>query len=134
MLALGKSNTSAHRKYVLRTAAFMSGYAAVNVLAIFGAFDDIASTPAAWGLALAVSAPVVGQIWATLSLMRDSDEFVRAVTAKQFIVAAGLAMAIASVWGFGESYADAYHLPAWLIYPLFWFCFGLVSPFIRTST
>ena len=134
MLALGKSNTSAHRKYVLRTAAFMSGYAAVNVLAIFGAFDDIASTPAAWGLALAVSAPVLGQIWATLMLMRDSDEFVRAVTAKQFIVAAGLAMAIASVWGFGESYADAYHLPAWLIYPLFWFCFGLVSPFIRTST
>lgn len=133
MLALGKSTTAAHRKYVRRTATFMSGYVAINVAAIFGAFDDIASTPAAWLLALAVSAPVVGQIWATLSLMRDSDEFVRAVTAKQFIVASGLAMAIASVWGFGESYADAYHLPAWLIYPLFWGCFGLVSPFIRTS-
>jgi putative oxidoreductase len=133
MLALGKSTTAAHRRYTLRTMAFMVPYMAINVAAIFGAFDDIASTPAAWLLALAVSAPVVGQIWATLSLMRDSDEFVRAVTAKQFIIAAGLAMAIASVWGFGESYADAYHLPAWLIYPLFWGCFGLVSPFIRTS-
>ncbi|MGV9005737.1 MAG: hypothetical protein ACOH1H_03265 [Brevundimonas sp.] len=133
MLALGKSTTPAHRRYVVRTMAFMVPYMAINIAAIFGAFDDIASKPAAWLLALAVSAPVVGQIWATLSLMRDSDEFVRAVTAKQFIIASGLAMAIASVWGFGESYADAYHLPAWLIYPLFWGCFGLVSPFVRSS-
>ena len=133
MLNFGKQSTAAGRKYVFRTMAFMSGYVAINVAAIFGAFDDIASTPAAWVLALAVSAPVVGQIWATLSLMRDSDEFVRAVTAKQFIVASGIAMAIASVWGFGESYADAPHQPAWLIYPLFWACFGLVAPFIRSS-
>lgn len=133
MLNFGKQTTAAGRKYVFRTMAFMSGYVAINVAAIFGAFDDIASTPAAWALALAVSAPVVGQIWATLSLMRDSDEFVRAVTAKQFIVASGLAMAIASVWGFGESYADAPHVDAWIIYPLFWACFGVVAPFIRSS-
>lgn len=133
MLGVGKNGTPAGRRYVIRTMAFMSGYVAINVLAIFGAFDDIGSPIAAWGLALAVSAPVVGQIWATLSLMNESDEFVRALIAKQFIIAAGLAMAIASVWGFGESYADAPHIPAWLIYPLFWACFGVVAPFIRTS-
>ncbi len=133
MLALGKSTSPAHKRYVFRTMAFMSGYVAINVAAIFGAFDDIASPVAAWGLALAVSAPVIGQIWATLSLMRESDEFVRAIVAKQFILASGLAMAVASVWGFGESYAGAYHLPAWLIYPLFWGCFGLVSPFVKSS-
>jgi len=133
MLGLGKSASAAHRRYVIRTMAFMSGYVTVNLAAIFGAFDDIASPVAAWGLALAVSAPVIGQIWATLSLMRESDEFVRAVTAKQFILAAGMAMAIASVWGFGESYADAPHIPAWIIYPLFWGCFGLVAPFVRSS-
>jgi putative oxidoreductase len=133
MLGIAKTQTSANRRYVVRTMAFMSGYVAINVAAIFGAFDDIASPVAAWALALSVAAPVVGQIWATLSLMRESDEFVRAVTAKQFILASGLAMAIASVWGFGESYADAYHIPAWIIYPLFWACFGLVAPFVRSS-
>ena len=133
MLAIAKSDSSAHRRYVVRTIAFMSGYVAINVAAIFGAFDDIGSPVAAWALALAVSAPVIGQIWATLALMRESDEFVRAVTAKQFILAAGLAMAIASVWGFGESYADAYHLPGWIIYPLFWACFGFVAPVIRST-
>jgi hypothetical protein len=133
MLALGKSSSPAHRRYVVRTVGFMSGYVAINLAAIFGAFDDIASPVAAWALALAVSAPVVGQIWATLALMRESDEFVRAVVAKQFILAAGAAMALASVWGFGESYAAAPHIPAWMIYPLFWGCFGVIAPFVKSS-
>ena len=42
-------------------------------------------------------------------------------------------MAAATFWGFGETFAGAPHLPAWLIYPLFWAAFGLVSPFIRSS-
>jgi hypothetical protein len=133
MLALGKSSSPAHRRYVVRTVGFMSGYVAINLAAIFGAFDDIASPVAAWALALAVSAPVIGQIWATLALMRESDEFVRAVVAKQFILAAGAAMALASVWGFGESYAAAPHIPAWMIYPLFWGCFGVIAPFVKSS-
>ena len=133
MLAFGKSTSSAHKRYAIRTIAFMSGYVAVNIAAIFGAFDDIASPVAAWALALTVSAPVIGQIWATLALMRESDEFVRAVVAKQFILASGLAMAVASVWGFGESYAAAPHIPAWIIYPLFWACFGLIAPFVKSS-
>jgi len=133
MLAMGKSTTPAHRKYVIRTLAFMGGYVAVNVGAIFGAFDEIQDRPAAWLLALVVAAPVAGQIWATLMLMRDSDEFVRGVTAKQFIIAAGVAMALFSAWGFAESYAGAPHAQGWLIYPLFWAVFGLVSPFVRTS-
>lgn len=133
MLALGKSTTAAHRKYVLRTLAFMSGYVAVMVATIFGAFDDIQGKPAAWILAAAVTAPIVGQIWATLMMMRDSDEFVRAVTAKQFIIAAGVAMALFTGWGFGESFAGAPHAEGWIIYPLFWGVQGLIAPFVRTS-
>jgi hypothetical protein len=133
MFGVRGGGTPAGWRYVVRTFAFMSGYVAINVAAIFGAFDQIIGKPVAWALALAVAAPVGGQIWATLSLMRESDEYVRAMIAKQFIISAGLAMALATVWGFGESYAGAYHLPAWIIYPLFWACFGVVAPFIRTS-
>lgn len=122
----------AHRRYTLRTAAFMSGYAAINMAAIAGAFDDLRG-PGAWLMGLAVAAPVAGQIWATIALMNEADEFVRALTAKRFIVASGLAMAILSAWGFLESYAQAPHVPGWMIYPLFWAMFGLASPFIRTS-
>lgn len=128
-----KAGTAAHRRYVLRTMAFMGAYALVCVAAMGGVFDEVVGEPAGWVLAAAVSAPVIGQIWATLTLMRDSDEFVRAVTAKQFILSAGLAMAGATLWGFGETFAGAPHLPAWLVYPLFWGVFGLVAPFVRGS-
>ena len=133
MLSLSKQNTPAGRRYVVRTMAFMGGYVAVMLATIGGAFDTIQNTPAAWALALTVAAPIAGQIWATLSFMRDRDEFARAVTAKQFIVAAGVAMAAFSAWGFGESFAGAPHAEGWLIYPLFWAVFGCVSPFIRSS-
>ena len=133
MLTMSKQNTPAGRRYVARTMAFMGGYVAVMLATIGGAFDTIQNTPAAWGLALAVSAPIAGQIWATLSFMRDSDEFVRAVTAKQFIIAAGVAMALFSAWGFGESFAGAPHAEGWLIYPLFWAIFGCVAPLVRSS-
>jgi hypothetical protein len=43
-------------------------------------------------------------------------------------------MALFSGWGFAESYAAASHAPGWLIYPLFWGVFGLVGPFVRSST
>jgi len=125
--------TPAARRYVFRTLAFMGGYVAIIIAVSSNAFDDIRNTPAAWALALTVSAPVIGQIWATLALMRESDEFVRAVTAKQFIAATGLTMADATVWGFGETFAGAPHISTWLIYPAFWASFGLVAPFIRAS-
>lgn len=122
----------ANRRYVTRTIAFMVPYVAINVAAIGGAFDD-RSAPGSWLLGLAVAAPVVGQLWATLALMHDADEFVRALTAKRFILASGAAMAIFTAWGFVEEYARAPHVPGYVIYMLFWLCYGLVSPFVRTT-
>ena len=134
MLNAWKQGTPAGRKYMIRTWAFMVPYMVICIsMMVTDAFDDIIGKPAGWVLAAAVSAPIIGQLWATLSLMRDSDEFVRAVTAKQFIVAAGLAMALATFWGFAETFANAPHLPGWLIYAVFWMLYGMVAPFIKTS-
>lgn len=134
MLNAWKTGTPGHRKYIIRTLAFMIPYMLVCIsMMTTDAFDDIIGKPAGWGLAAAVAAPVVGQLWATLSLIRESDEFMRAVTAKQFIISAGLAMALATFWGFAETFASAPHLPGWLIYAAFWGIFGCVSPFIQGS-
>ena len=92
-----RNGTPAGRRYVIRTFAFMIPYALICVAAMGGVFDELIGRPAGWALAAVVSAPVLGQIWATLSLMRESDEFVRAVVAKQFILASGIAMAGATL-------------------------------------
>jgi hypothetical protein len=126
------SSDLAQRRYVIRTLAFMAPYVAINMAAIAGAFEG-RSTPGSYLLGLAVAAPIAGQIWATLALMRDADEFVRGLTAKRFIIASGIAMALFSAWGMVESYAGAPHVPGRMIYPLFWACFGVVAPFVRTS-
>jgi hypothetical protein len=110
----------------------MSGYIAFNVAAIFGAFDN-ASPRGAVALALTVAAPLAGHIWAFLAYMRDSDEFVRGVMAKRFVVGSGIAMALFCAWGFMETYAHVWHAPGWFIYALFWLCYGVAGPFIRTS-
>lgn len=123
---------AANRRYTLRTAAFMTGYAAVNGMAITGAFDDLQG-PGRWALALAVAAPIAGQVWATWALVREGDEFARAIAAKRIILAWGACMILFSTWGLLESYAGAAHAPGWLIYPLFWLSFGVISPFVRTS-
>ena len=123
---------NAHKQYLIRTLLFMGGYAVLNMAAILGAFEQVRGL-AAWLLGFAVSTPIAGQIWATLALMRDSDEFVRGLMARRFIVAAGIAMAVCCAWGFLESYAHAPHVPGWLIYPLFWAAYGLVSPFVQST-
>ena len=126
--------TPAYRRYQVRTAAFFIPYLALCIaMMTTDLFDGIVGKPAGWILAAAITVPAIGQLWATLALLRESDEFVRLLTAKQFIVAAGLAMAAAVFWGFGESLAGAPHMPGWMIYPLFWVVFGVTSPFIRTS-
>lgn len=125
--------SSAHRAYVVRTAAFMGIYTLVHLGAILGLFDSMLGRPAGWLVALAVALPVAGQIWATLRLMAESDEYVRAITAKCFILAAGATMMLSSAWGFGETYAAAPHVPGWLVYPIFWAIYAAVAPFIRSS-
>ena len=121
-----------NKKYFTRAFLFMGAYVAVNAAAITGAFDGM-KPPGTWGFSLVVAAPVIGHIWSYLVWMRDSDEFVRTLTAKRFIVATGVTLAIASIWGFMELYAKAPHVSAAMVYPLLWASFGVVSPFIRTS-
>lgn len=119
-------------RYVVSTMLFMGAYVVLNVVAITGVLDHL-SKATAWVFAMLVALPVAGQIWATLKLIRESDEYFRALLAKRFIVAAGIAMGLFSAWGFAESYAAAPHAPGWLVYPLFWAAFGLVSPILRTT-
>ncbi|MES2595555.1 MAG: hypothetical protein V4662_09480 [Verrucomicrobiota bacterium] len=135
MTALSPSHLSQdqiRRQYVIRSSLFLAGYVAVNMAAIFGAFDD-AKPRGAIALALVVVAPLAGHIWALLAYMRDADEFMRAVMARRFIISSGITMALTCAWGFMESYAHAWHAPGFLVYPLFWLVHGAVSPFIRSS-
>lgn len=124
--------TSAAKAYTFRTVFFMLGYVVALVLAVSGALDPIGGV-SGWVLAAAVAAPVAGQIWATLAFIRDSDEFVAGVTAKRFILAAGMTFALSVFWGFAEKFAEAPHVEGWWVYVVFWGLMGFMPVFIRSS-
>ena len=124
--------TSAAKAYTFRTVFFMLGYVAALVLAVSGALDTIGGV-SGWVLAAAGAAPVAGQIWATLVFIRDSDEFVAGVTAKRFILAAGMTFALSVFWGFAEKFAEAPHVEGWWVYVVFWGLMGFMPVFIRSS-
>ncbi len=124
--------TSAAKAYTFRTVFFMLGYVVALVLAVGGALDAIGGV-SGWILAAAVAAPVAGQIWATLVFIRDSDEFVAGVTAKRFILAAGMTFALSVFWGFAEKFAAAPHVEGWWVYVVFWGLMGFMPVFIRSS-
>ena len=83
-------------------------------------------------LALIPAITVALQFWAAYRLIAAQDEFVRALTVKRMAAAAGLSITLATAWSVTEL-AGLPHLPAWLIYPLFWGLFGLVTPMIRDA-
>ena len=124
--------TSAARAYTFRTVFFMLGYVVALVLAVGGALDAIGGV-SGWVLAAAVAAPVAGQIWATLAFIRDSDEFVAGVTAKRFILAAGMTFALSVFWGFAEKFAEAPQIEVWWVYVVFCALMGFMPVFIRSS-
>ena len=122
----------AQGRYILRTVLLMSVYVALNVAAIMGAFDRLDRLGRAL-VAASVALSVALQIWAVFAQIKESDEFIRMMLIKQFLIAAGAAIAISSAWGFAESYAQAPHAPGWFVYILYNACYEITAPFIKST-
>lgn len=89
---------------------------------------------AALGALAFVQAASVGlQFALAYRLIARQDEFVRAITAKRMIAAAGLTITLAVLAGLAEQFLGLRHLPMWLVYPFFWGALGIVTPFVGTS-
>jgi hypothetical protein len=84
-------------------------------------------------LALAPTVIAALQFYVAYRVVAAQDEFVRGLFAKRMLVAGALVILVATAWS-GAELLGASHLPAWLLYPLFWGLFGAVTPLIKGST
>src|SRR4051812_2484013 len=87
---------------------------------------------AVWAVILFVALTVAGQFLAAYRLVAAQDEYVRGITAKRAIAAAGATIGAAVFWGLAEQFLPVPRVPMWVVYPLFWAVFGIVTPLIRT--
>jgi len=90
--------------------------------------------PAPWLVALAcvpaLSAAL--QFVVVWRLIARQDEFVRGLFAKRFLAAGAVVIVLATAWS-GAELVGAPHLGAWLLYPLLWGMFGVLTPIIRDA-
>ena len=84
-------------------------------------------------LALLTSLPIGGTILVFLQYIKNVDEFIRAKTTETFIKATGITLFFATFWGFMENYSAVKHLDFYMVYPIFWACFGLVQGFAKVG-
>ena len=114
----------AYRRYLDR----MAGLAAAYVGAVAGVSatipDGAAPSPLNVALAIVPGLAVLGFIWAMGRLLVElDDEYLRMLEVRKFIVATGVALAVASVWGLLEMMVTVPHLPVFFVFPIW--CGGL---------
>lgn len=115
----------AYRRYGRRMAALSLAYIAAIVTAALAIPHDAAPSPVSIGLALVPGVAILGMIWAIGRLLVElDDEYLRLLEVRKFIVATGVMLALASVWGLLELFTTVPRVPVFYAFPLW--CLGLV--------
>lgn len=114
----------AQSRYIKRVAVFTSLYLGALALMTFISRDYQPSLEARTLLAILPGLAVVGIFWAVGRLIvEERDEFMRMLIIRQALMASGLALSAASIWGFLEDADVVVHVDAYW-WAVIWF-FGL---------
>lgn len=121
------------KRYSFRIIGFGMAYAA----ALIGAIMLMKSTSAPTGLLayLVASVPalfVIGMIWAIFQLLIDiEDEYQRLLFAKSILMATGITLALATLWGFLEGFELVPHLELYWVVTAWFPLTGLGGCIVR---
>lgn len=117
-------------RYVLTSIALWLVFLAAIFGVTWGKYNGW-SNPALWALALVPAATVLIQTFMAYNLISKQDEFVRALIAKRMLAATGATITVVVAYGPFQQLLNAPEVPAWVVYPLFWGLFGMLSGIIR---
>ena len=123
----------ASRTYVIWSSANWLAFIAAVAFLTWGTGGGDIPRSVVWAVVVVAAGSVGAQFFAAYRLVAGQDEFVRGITAKRGIAALGVTITIAVLWGLAQQFLLVPRVPMWLVYPLFWGAFGMVTPLIRTS-
>lgn len=109
------------RRYNRRILLLSVVYVACLFAAVHVFNHRLLSGPLAWAVALAPALAVIG-FFVTIGryLIEERDEYLRDQMVRQALIATGLAMAVATAWGFLENFGLVPHVPAYAV-AIVWF-------------
>jgi hypothetical protein len=118
------AGSAANRAYLRRFFPMMGLY----VLCLFAAVwlhDGLAiKGPLAVVLAILPALPLMGVVWTFGRLIVDeTDEYLRSLTVRQFLIATGFMLCVTSIWGFLDAFGQVPHMPMYWAF-IVW-CVGL---------
>jgi len=123
----------ASREYQLSTLGWFALYAVLLLSVAFAHDERLLRGVWVYPAAIAPALPIAGFLWTVLRFMNRSDEFVRAVLAKTYVIAIHITLFLCVAWGFLETYADAPHLPLYWAFMVFWLAVAVAGRFVRSS-
>jgi hypothetical protein len=123
------TNNPAVRRYMRRFFVTMLFYALFLVLAVWCFVHYRPTGVLAYALAVLPAIPCIGMLAVFgLYLAEEKDEFQRFIGVQAMIWGIGGTLSVTTVWGFLENFVYVPHLQLILVFPLFWFFFGVSLP------
>ena len=105
-------------RYNRRMLAFSIAYVVTLTGAVWLSKMGTYPAPVYVAIAVAPSLPVVGMIWSMARLLvEESDEYLRSRHIHHSLVATGIVLTLATVWGFLEQFNVVPHIPAYWVFP-----------------
>ncbi len=115
-------------RYLKRFAPAMAAYVAAILGVTWWVKHAPPTGPLLYLAALLPALPLLVVIWAMgRYLVEETDEYLRARQVQSILWGAGITLAIATVWGFLESYANAPHAPAYYAFIVFCAAMGMAQ-------
>ncbi|WP_375291713.1 hypothetical protein [Qipengyuania sp.] len=112
----------AQRRYLKRVAIFSSLYLVVLAVQVSWLSDHDATMPVRAGLSVLPGLAVLGIFWSIGRLiLEEQDEFIRMLIIRQTLIATGLALGFATLWGFLEAGDAVAHIDAYWYAVAFFF-------------
>ena len=118
---MSRYRSPAIRRYQLRLGAALAAYIVTLSAALrFVGGGEVTGVPA-YALALLPGLSVAAMFWAIGRLLvEEGDEYIRMLMVRQALVATGLTLSIATMWGFLENLGLVPHVDAFYI-AILWF-------------
>jgi hypothetical protein len=111
----------AQRRYSRRVLILSLVYVALLLPAVYLLDRHLVGGPAAYAVGILPALPVVGFFVAIGAyLIEERDEYLRMLVVRQSLIATGLAMTTATVWGFLEGFELLPHMVGYA-WPIVWF-------------
>jgi len=111
----------AMKRYNTRMIRLCLVYAAFLLVAIYSFSHHLVGGPAAYVVAMLPALPIIG-VFASVGryLVEEADEYLRMLMIRQTLWASGLALSLATIWGFLESFDLVGHIDSYYVAVL-WF-------------